>query len=134
MGPKPGTANGDSGSESSSDNDSNFSRESFADDHRDEAGDLREQLEQGELPSDSGSEGDAEGQDVEQMVAKLRRTQRELNNRLKALANQVDKEGDSYKWRKEGLRIQHELGLKILQKCRAGLNALNNNQINLARE
>ena len=115
---------GDSDSESSSDNDSNLSQESFADVHRDEAGDLREQLEQGELPSDSGSEGDAERQDVEHIVAKLRRTQKELNNRLKALANQVDKVGDSYKWRKEGLRIQHELGLKILQKCRAGLAAL----------
>ena len=134
MSTSTGARRGDSDSESSSDNDSNLSQESFADVHRDEAGDLREQLEQGELPSDSGSEGDAEGQDVERIVAKLRRTQKELNNRLKALANQVDKEGDSYKWRKEGLRIQHELGLKILQKCQAGLAALDNNQINLARE
>ena len=71
---------------------------------------------------------------MERTVAKLKKTQKKLDNRLRALANQVEK-GDAYKWRREGLRIQQELGLKVLTKCRAAETAQeNHHQENLVKE
>ena len=64
-----------------------------------EAPQLRRQLDQGEL-SETGSE-EGKAVDVDCMVAKLKRTQKALENRVKQLTSQVDFAADSYKWKKE---------------------------------
>ena len=67
------------------------------------------------------------------MVTKLKCTQKELDNKLRQIANQIDHDGDAYKW-KEGLRIQYKLGGKLLTKCRAAATANGNQQRRLVSE
>ena len=122
-------------SDSSSDEDSVHLQDSFDNVMQDEAPVLGRELEQGELASDSGSEGDiGAAAGIDAMVKKLKSTQQRMENRIKQLVAQADRDPDEYKWKKEGLRIQHELGVKVLAKCSAISTALANQQYELAKE
>ena len=123
---RPVNSSSESSSESEGDNAEN------GDVMQDEAPQMRRQLEQGELSDTGSEEGDAG--DVEQIVARLKRTQKELENRVKQLTSQVDEPADSYKWKKEGLKIQYQLGLKVLGKCNAAANAHGRGQPELCIE
>ena len=121
--------------DSSSDEDSLHLHDSFDNVMQDEAPVLGRELEQGELASDSGSEGDTgAAQGIDAMVKKLKSTQQCMESRIRLLVAQVDKDPDEYKWKKEGLRIQHELGVKVLAKCSSISTALANQQYELAKE
>ena len=81
---------------------------------QEEAPVLGRELEQGELATDSGSEGHlGAAQGIDAMVKKLKSTQQRMENCIKQLVAQVDKDPDEYKWKREGLRIQYELGVKV---------------------
>ena len=71
---------------------------------------------------------------MDRIVAKLKKTQKLLENRVKELTSQVDSGADGYKWKKEGLRIQYELGLKVLCKAGSAATAHRNGQHELCLE
>ena len=97
MATRPTTSQENPPSDSSSDDDSMGSQDSFDNVMEDEATALGDQLEQGEIASDTGSDEGPGAENVDRMFAKLKRTQKKLDNRLKQIADQLESEGDAYK-------------------------------------
>ena len=126
--------------------------------YRDEVLELHDQLEQGELLDDSDSDAqDADGaanrdvaanrrvippghdngavnRELLDLVASLQAKQAEMAARMNEMKGQLDKEEAPYVWKKEGLRLQHNLAHSSVAKLTNAIAAMDLQHHDRARE
>ena len=109
--------------------------DSFDNLHNDELQAMGDQLEQGEVLDESGSDRPDERQprDVQMLIANLQNTQNKLKHKITKLSSHVDKDEASHVWKKEGLRKQNDIAERVLAKCKQALAALDNTKQREAR-
>ena len=91
--------------------------------HHDEADLLEDDLEQGELMDETDSTGgDAQPNDMLNLVRKMKREQGELKQRITELTNAQGL--DKHEWKKEGLKKQDDIAQKVISKLDLALQNL----------
>ena len=109
--------------------------DSFDNLHNDELQAMGDQLEQGEVLDESGSDRQDEQQprNVQMLIANLQNTQNKLKRKITELSSHVDKDEAGHVWKKEGLRKQNDIAERVLAKCKQALAALDNRKQRKAR-
>ena len=105
----------------------------YDDVQRDEAREIRGQLEQGEVvDSSDGGEGDVEEREgldpMARMVTTLQRQHKEMQSRMMELVNHAEAEGQAHSWKKDGLKRQFEIASNVVVKMTTARAALTTRQ------